>query len=149
MRRSLGIIVAGLLLLAPAGWYAYHAVIKPHEKIDVGGISMGMTVDEYRASNLAYPVEIAGVTGSPQAAFIQGKLNYYEWKFANDKFDAVRDALKARYPQMKCVRAKPGGPGTQEREVCSVASRLFLTQGHGDRWTSTIWHKGDGAVAGK
>jgi len=141
MRAStLAVGAAGLLLLAAPAWYGYHQ-LKP-SRMKFGGISLGMTVDEYRASNLAYPIEIAGIVGAPQATFRNGKLSAFQWQFATDKYERVRGELKEQFPQMQCTQPPDPGGKPSGREVCSVDGKLILSKGLGNGWTSLVWLKG-------
>lgn len=112
---------------------------------EVSGVTLGMSIDEYREVTGKPPgIQIGTVTGVPQAAFVDGRLEKFNWRFATDKYHVVRAALKAQYPDMDCRQAAAGGGFTHE--VCSVGSSLLMRQGQRGDWNSVIWLQPEAAA---
>ena len=143
MTRSPAAVAAvGLLAVAAAGWFAYQRTrpnVAGGTKLELSGVALGMSMHDYRRATSLRRFEIAGVTGSPRAVFVEEKLNRFDWRFPARSYEAVRDAIRTKYPELKCGPATSGDAG---REVCSVGTGLLISYGadepQGQGWTSMV-----------
>lgn len=95
------------------------------QAVEIGGVSLGMSMDEYRkVASTAPGFQLGGISSSgsgPQAVFTNGRLVSFKWQFPAAKYASVREAVRARYPSLAC--GTEGGT-----EVCTLGDGLILSQ---------------------
>ena len=132
-----------LMLLATFVAACDRAPPPPTTPVDVGGISLGMSVDAYREVTAKAPgFQIGGVRGTPGATFVDGKLATFSWRFPTSQYMVVRRALLNQFPHLACETANG-------QEVCKAKgdSVVSLSEGQRGTWSSQVWLEPAGRVA--
>lgn len=80
-------------------------------ELEIKGIRLGMTeteVQEKMDSNLVGYITIAGVRSKYPVGFeyYNGKLDHLTILFDSNEFETIAEAVKAKYPQIKCNTGK-------------------------------------------
>jgi hypothetical protein len=125
-------LLTGATLLAACDPKASTA---PPPPIELAGISLGMSMDAYRTVVSKPPgFQIGGVVGAPEAAFIDGKLAKFNWRFPSEKYMVVQRALVNQFPEMKCEAAN-------QYQVCVAKGEgaVYLSEGQRGNWSSHVW----------
>lgn len=122
------------MIAAGVGVRQLHKKSRPPVVVEVGGVSLGMSMEAYRAIASAAPgFQVAGVggptVGVPQATFRDNRLERFRWNFATEKYEVVRRELSTRYPQIECERVRGNAIVHIEHERCVVGRTLLLREG--------------------
>ena len=148
---ALGVVTAAGVLVFAIARYAY----SPQEaaRIEIAGIRLGMSGADYRTRTRTAPgIEIGGVTGAPQGVFTNDKLASFTWRFTSSRYEVVRGAIKAQYPQLQCTPTKAAG-APDEHEVCSLGGTLFVSQGRDEPqargWGGVVSLRREGVRGGR
>jgi len=97
----------------------------PDIDIDIKGLKLGMNLYEV-AAVMPDPAHftIAGITPlyPPSLDYRDMRLTSFMWFFYSGGYEAVRDALRAKYPALKCAQStvQNGFGASYAQEVCRV-----------------------------
>jgi len=96
------------------------------QDIDIKGLKLGMSRAEV-AAVMPDPLRftIAGVRPryDPTTRYdASGKLDTFQWMFTPNNYEAVRDAFRAKYPDLKCTQSvvQNGFGATFPQESCRI-----------------------------
>jgi hypothetical protein len=101
------------------------------QQIEIKGLRLGMTETEIEKKFGALPLnnfKIANVTGKfpVMLAFHEGKLDELMFFFSSNSFNDVRQAVIAKYPEIKCIDSPVTSPtGAKYTQVnCKLGDQL-------------------------
>jgi hypothetical protein len=142
MKKVVIASIAGAVLLCAAGATAYLLTSSPN--VELGAIKLGMPASDYKAIVPSYGAfEVGGITAmsDPKVTFRQGKLDTFQMAFGTYNYVKFRDAIKAKYPRMKCEQVKADKYIEYDFERCRIGETLIVVQGHqGDNpQPSNLW----------
>jgi hypothetical protein len=100
MKNGFSLVVLALALIV-------HPIIACGQEIEIKGIHLGMTKEEWKKKfNWAGAIDfsIAGIPGKSPVVpcFYNDKLDEFYFRFDSKEFDNVLRSVKSKYPRLKC-----------------------------------------------